>query len=538
MSLSSLPIELMFCVAGFLEKSSLSSFIRTNKYFAQALTPCLYDDEIQFRNGPRRKLDDPNCLYDSFISIWESDIILDYFRTRPLEMLNSVYEDGEPLFHRVILRRNFKLAEIFISKGVDIDTADSSGRTLLLRPRAYENEGTVAKFLIDNGANLMATAYGGSAFIVAAKYAPAATIERIVNEFKSAEITADAAAGVSVQHRIGQMFHQAIYFGDMEKISLLLKHGASPSSVCNGFTPLMRAVYRGHDPVVNLFLDLGANMWVGFGRATILSVFEITNCCTATINRIIATVVEARGDISAPGCSICHQNVGRVSDTFDGLFFPDQESFLAHGEMRNKAFNTGITPLHYFTDYGDLKVVKTLINKGANVLTPTVVGAALKASFCWVNPLIYRGFERIEIFRELVLAATAFKEFDGTRAFDKDHGTILHCLARHGFADLTCLVIEASRNHNGKIGVDLLSLRFSRTAIYIAMLEGHEGVAETLFRAMKEIGYDFSEGVMVPDNNGNFSGERIPYDAFAEKCGMLRLWSLFRYEKASKRRVL
>lgn len=536
LSLTHLPTELVLSIGGYLENSSLNSFIQTNKLFARGLTPTLYDDEIQFRMEPLKRLEgcDPSCRFYDLIYDWQSDIILDYFRTRPLEALTQVDGLGTPLFHLVVEQSNLKLATIFIRKGVDVDSRDPRGRTLLLKPEIYDLHQSLAIALVDAGANLMAaTANGKVAILRAAKHAPAAVVERMIRKLKNAQGTPDTSEAILTPRIIDQMLCQAIFFGDMKKIQLLLDHGANPSSVCDGITPLMQAISRAHTPAINLLLDLGADTSLaGTEGATVLSASEIVSCDEDTVKRIVKAVVDAGGDLSAGGSCIINPDPDYDSESSDYVGEKDWE------DANPNTLHIQATPLHRFMSTKNFEIVKLLINNGADILQPSDMGySPLRMSLSTLSCTNVQDPLQEEIFRFVIHNSTTRPDFDGSRFFiDEQDTTFLHDIDVLISTDLTRLVIDSSRGPDGKIGIDLMAgAELEGTAIYLAMTYGYEDTAEVLFYAMKEQGCGFSSGISIPDDPFTAdAGEIIPYPEYARQCKLERMEQLLRDEIESK----
>jgi ankyrin repeat protein len=532
MSLYLLPNELLFLIAGYLKNSSLNAFIRTSKYFARILTECLYNDQIQLPAKAHRRLSrrKQTRRFTDCMRLWKSDIILEYFRTMPLGLLNDMRR--VPLFHGVIFAKNLTIARILITKGVDIDVRDSRGRTLLLTDEIYFHNEAVLILLIDAGANLMAAVGRRIAFLKCTRRASALIVERIIGKLKNAQT--GAAVGRPPSDFIDQMLHQAIASLDMEKVRLLLKHGARISSMYCGVTPLMRAVSKACNPVINLLLDLGADVLQTCDNGiTVLSTAEIAACDKSTVKRILMLTIDAGGDISTPGGSVKYWLDDEFSDSDSRISSLSTESML--------------TPLHKFILHVDLAMVKLLIDNGADVLasledesSPLVYAASQLVHYSDFTGLESteeesnagsmfgchaRRKDLEEILRELILAARARDDFDGTEHFNDPDGvgSVLGNVSCYGSASLTRLVIESSRGSDGRIGIDVEIEGNMRRAMVRALDRGREDVAEVLFSAMKEQGYDLSNQLYA-------WGNKTSYLELAQEHGLERLVELFQNE--------
>ncbi|KAK2764257.1 hypothetical protein FQN54_008949 [Arachnomyces sp. PD_36] len=530
MAISSLPVELILCIGGFLGDSDLNALLRTSNHFARILTPCLYDDEIQFRENPLRKLQgyDPKHSFTSCIGVFKSDLIINYFRAKPCEELEGFDYCVTPLFHFIVSQENLRLAEIFLSKGVDVNSTSLFDYTALETYISWLDVPMIT-LLIDSGADLMSGDHKKAACLEAAKYSPPVIIERIIHELKKVQGASVTDGGSSIQSYLDRMLHQAVHSGTTEKIRLLLKHGANPSSVCGGITPLMRAVILSYHNVINFFLDVGADISLaGVDGATILSTDKITDCGDATIDRLIERVSDEGYDISL-------STDGRLDLDFSHVDLSDMDGELRFGQSSRfgdiwddvwRDLTRPLTPLHRFAMVGNLPVVKQLIKHGADVLATSGEDGLTVMEYC--VHLFGKMDNQEEILQELIRARATRDDFDRTKFIYIGWGnnTYLHFAAIYGYVGLARLIIDKSRDANGKICVDLSNDAYWQgLAIDIAMKRGHEETAEILFHAMKEQSFDFSgEAFDDPHNE-----KTITYPEYAERvCRMPRLAGLLR----------
>ena len=539
MSLSSLPTELMLWIGRFLETPSLNSLIQTNKFFAHTLTHLLYDKELKLRRFTCDLLIPYNTqrTFAGCIRYWHSDIILSYFRTKPLEALMLVDGRYNPFFHYVVGGGNIQLAAVLLEKGVDVDLKDNIGRTLLLQPSTYALPDSVVTFLVDAGANLKAhTSVSKLAIVKAVKHVSFPVLEHMLKKLKMTQQTAGASDASPIQHILDQMLCRAVCSGNKMKICLLIRHGANPSAVCDGTTPLMLAIARSSTPtIINLLLDLGADISLpGTDGATVLSAWDIITCDDSVVKRILEIALDSGSNLSAPR-SYIRTRIREAPTYTPSSMRPDDGPPYLKFMCKAQA-----TPLHRFILTGNPDVVKLLVENGADLLAPSAVGYnPLQLSLATISPSCGEECLRNQIFRYLVTSAAARPDFDANRFFQFPVGmTFLHYLHVYRSPELARFVIDSSRGPDGKIGMDLLedSEEFG-TAIYLAMEYRFEDMAEVFFHAMKEQGCDFSGEIRIPgSSSGRDAGEVVPYLEYAVRSKLRRMEQLFREEIESQER--
>lgn len=277
MSLVSLPAELVFYLANFLSDSSLNGLIRTRKFFAQLLTPILYDQLFTSRkNHLRPKREDlheidPYNLPISWhhcVSRWKSDVILGYFRSRTGNLLNDVDGTSQTLLHVVAHSGNILLADILVhEKGMDINSETQHRGTPLFEAIRSENE-AMFRWLIDNGCDITRVDPRGRTVLEeTALFSSGAMVQLVIDTLKErqhqstshTENDIDSNRAVP-QSTLDKALHCSLYSGRELAVRALLDHGADPSSVDGyGTTALECAAVRGHEKIVHILLDSGAN---------------------------------------------------------------------------------------------------------------------------------------------------------------------------------------------------------------------------------------------------------------------------------------
>lgn len=136
-----------------------------------------------------------------------------------------------------------------LKRGMDVNTADATGNTLLIIAARNGNL-ELLDFLLRNRANpLMRNKYGDSALMVATLRGDASTVQRLL------------AAKAPVNHDGWTALHYAAYGGNAEIVRLLAAHGASlDAEAPNGQTSLMLAASNGKLEAVKALVDADADL--------------------------------------------------------------------------------------------------------------------------------------------------------------------------------------------------------------------------------------------------------------------------------------
>ncbi|HUW36862.1 MAG TPA: ankyrin repeat domain-containing protein [Rhodocyclaceae bacterium] len=134
-------------------------------------------------------------------------------------------------------------------RGMDVDTVDREGNTLLMRA-AREGHNHILELLLRNKANVLKiNKYGDSALLLAAFNGRAQAVEKLV------------AAGAAINPKGWTPLIYAAFGGYTTIARLLLEKGADVDAAApNGVTALMAAARNGHLKTVQLLLDHGARL--------------------------------------------------------------------------------------------------------------------------------------------------------------------------------------------------------------------------------------------------------------------------------------
>lgn len=136
-----------------------------------------------------------------------------------------------------------------VERGMDVNTSDRSGTTLLMIAARNGNDPLVA-FLLQHRANSMKkNRFGDSAILLAAMSGRLDSLKQLVG------------FGVPINGSGWTPLHYAALAGHEEVVKYLLSRGAPVDSRApNGETPLMLAAREGQLPVVRLLAQAGADL--------------------------------------------------------------------------------------------------------------------------------------------------------------------------------------------------------------------------------------------------------------------------------------
>ena len=135
-----------------------------------------------------------------------------------------------------------------VSRGMDPDTADPAGNTLLMMA-AREGRSDVVRYLIGRKAKVDAQNGVGETPIMLASLKGRLDVVKLLQ-----------ASGAGINHPGWTPLHYCASEGHVEICGFLIRHGATVDAPSpNGTSPLMMATRHGHVEVVKLLLARSAN---------------------------------------------------------------------------------------------------------------------------------------------------------------------------------------------------------------------------------------------------------------------------------------
>ncbi|KAL4878602.1 ankyrin repeat-containing domain protein [Aspergillus karnatakaensis] len=244
MDLSELPLELTRIIASYLDHSSINALIQTGKWFANGLTPHLYDRALQLRGYVKLRArpggaDRPrfSFLRDKMwncIPSWSSCYIIDYFVQRrgfscgsPPRWIGRKTSRVTPLVHVLAAAGNVDVLRAVISAGADVNATTAKYLHTPLHLAAMRGHERVIRCLLEAGADVLAESEGGSSVISAAAMNISSSTEAVLNQL--IETTQEAGGDYSrPDNKQRTPLHLAALNGNEAAVRLLLEKGISP----------------------------------------------------------------------------------------------------------------------------------------------------------------------------------------------------------------------------------------------------------------------------------------------------------------------
>ena len=183
------------------------------------------------------------------------------------------YSGGYDLLCDALANKQTEVAKLLLTKGSKVNSRNGRPTGTPLHYAVINGDIEIVEMLLNRSANInAANQYGITPLYNAVRSKKMEIIELLLKK------------GAFVNARNGCSFtplHLAVEKGSKEIVKLLLKHGASVNSACNsafreghtlwlgvketctyweGYTPLWLAVGKGHEEVVKLLLESGANV--------------------------------------------------------------------------------------------------------------------------------------------------------------------------------------------------------------------------------------------------------------------------------------
>ncbi|KAL2845508.1 ankyrin repeat-containing domain protein [Aspergillus pseudoustus] len=283
MSLTALPPELILCIGSHLQPRALNVLVQTAKFFADLLTPQLYDAGLQINSDIEKRLKGRETRPDGVLypgiwpvgmAQWSSPRVLDYFvRKHDYRWAAPTWSDDDqelvylPLAHAAVIAGNIAMLNLIILATGNPDPRDNDGKTPL-HFAALARNGEAVEYLLATGADILAEDNAGlSSVYMASRYSftSTAVLRQLV------EATGKAGGDPMKPIATGSApLHAAGAGKNLEAAMYLIVEGANPlARTSDGDFPAAWAMTAGNNDELSMLL--------------------------------ITRIVSAHGDLSLPG---------------------------------------------------------------------------------------------------------------------------------------------------------------------------------------------------------------------------------------------
>jgi ankyrin repeat protein len=159
----------------------------------------------------------------------------------------------------------------------------------------------------------------------------------------------------------GKTFFDRVRAGDAEIVKLFIGAGMPPDARDGGFTPLLEAARRGHEEVVSVLIDAGADVDVPDSYGVTPLMFSLISGAAKSARQLIekGATVNAR-DID--GRTALVEALTTENDIPDEVI----AALIAHGADVNVRIAGGLTPLMIAAS-GSSRLLRMLIEAGADI---------------------------------------------------------------------------------------------------------------------------------------------------------------------------
>ncbi|XP_077393477.1 uncharacterized protein ankrd50l [Festucalex cinctus] len=298
-------------------------------------------------------------------------VLLDWVRIQDVQTATTMLEhadtDGWTALRSAAWAGHGEVVRLLLDAGADVDGCDAEGRTAL-RAAAWGGHEETVLILIGYRAQVNKADCKGRTALIAAAYMGHHEVVEVLLDHKAQVDLADgdgrtalSVAALCIPTAVGNQ-------GYGQVANLLLERGANPGHRDNdGMTPLLLAAYEGHDDIVELLLDAGADVDETAGpRGDVPASAALTPLLAAaamghmkTVSRLLfwGAAVDA---IDAEGRTALSLAAARGSAEV-------VRALLDRGLDENHKDDLGWTPLHSAACEGHRAVCAALTERGSTV---------------------------------------------------------------------------------------------------------------------------------------------------------------------------